>query len=79
MTARQDRADYARVSPRLPSRVNLPFIANTIGFATTDSTFWRSTIIMASHTIISPTSVDFKQLSAWGIESLNKARYSFDK
>jgi hypothetical protein len=34
---------------------------------------------MASHTIISPTSVDFKQLSAWGIESLNKARYSFDK
>ena len=34
--------------------------------------------IRASHTILLPTSVDLRNLGAWGLEGLNKARFSFD-
>ncbi|GFZ47480.1 C-22 sterol desaturase [Saitozyma sp. JCM 24511] len=33
---------------------------------------------MASATILRPTSVDLKELTAWGLESLNKAKFTFD-
>jgi hypothetical protein len=33
---------------------------------------------MASATILRPTSVDLKELTAWGLESLNRAKFTFD-
>jgi C-22 sterol desaturase len=32
----------------------------------------------ASHTVLRPTSVNIKELTAWGIDSLNRAKFTFD-
>ncbi len=32
----------------------------------------------ASHTILKPTAVDLKAVTAWGLDSLNKAKLTFD-
>jgi hypothetical protein len=33
---------------------------------------------MASHTIISPTSVDLRKMTTWGLDTLGKAQFTFD-